>query len=68
MSRREEKLKLLDFLLTFFLLNKILIECENEMEIFERKGCLKVIMNRPTRINLPVYHAIRDKMKEFKMI
>lgn len=68
MARSEDEIRLVDFLLTAFVLNKMVIEGENNMERFHQFSHLDIIINHPQRFNLEVFMLVKQKALDLKII
>lgn len=60
-ARNEDDLRLADFLMSAFVLNRILIESEDCMEVFTDVYQFSLIMHRPQRFNMQVCRSIQQK-------
>ena len=65
---KEGIIKLTDFILTTFVLNKILIETDNNSETFAKDSYLDTILNSPCRITSKVLEKIKKKAIELQII
>ena len=63
----ESKIKLLDFLVTAFLLNKMLISRDYETENFARESNLETILHSPCRVTLRVYQKLVRKVQDLNL-
>ena len=64
----EDKIKLVDFILSSFALNRMLIQKENEREIFAQQSSLNIILSAPSRISLKILEKIRRKAQEYQIL
>ena len=68
MAVNEDKIKLVDFLLAAFALNRLLIQKENDRELFARQSNLSILLTAPSRVTLPILLKIRRKAQEFQIL
>jgi hypothetical protein len=65
---KEDLVKLADFLLAAFVLNRILIQKENDKEEFAKVSNLATILSSPSRISGRVLERMRRKAEELQVI